>query len=159
MTSPAHGPAVSPVRSVLLLEGERVWHRFDPHRGLLEDAPENGPLLVLTSHRLITFSQNRGHAQTQMIALEDLHAASATRHSRRLAQLLRGLALVLLGVAVYLFVGLFVVTTGSALVPALIGGTVSVAGLLLVARYLLWEQQGVISFMAAHGGSLQLNFE
>ncbi len=133
--------------------------RFDTHRGLMDDISEKGPLLVLTSHRLMAFTHSRDHGQALLIGLEDLHAAAVDLRPRRWAQLFRGIALMLLGVAVYLFVGLFVVATGSVLIPALIGGAVSLAGALLVARFLLWEREGAISFMAAHSGPWQLTFE
>ena len=159
MASPEEDLAPLYVRKVPLLQGEQVQQRFDTHRGLMESTPERGPLLVLTTQRLMAFTHGRDYGQGLLIGLEDLHAAAVDLRARRLPQLLRGLALVLLGVAVYLFVGLFVVTTGSALIPAIIGGVVSLAGALLVARFILWERQGAISFMAAHSGPWQLSFE
>ena len=159
MASPVEQPAPPCVRKVPLLDGEQVQQRFDTNRGLLKNTPDRGPLLVLTTHRLMAFTHSRDHGQALLIGLEDLHAAAVDLRSRRPPQLLRGLALMLLGVAVYLFVGLFVVTTGSVLLPALLGGVVSTAGALLVARFILWERQGAISFMAAHSGPWQLSFE
>lgn len=159
MAFPAEESPQPFVRKVPLLEGEQVWQRFDTHRGLMHDTPEKGPLLVLTSHRLMAFTHAKDYGQALLIGLEDLHAAAVDLRTRRWPQLLRGVALMLLGVAVYLFVGLFVVATGSVLIPALIGGAVSLAGALLVARFLLWEREGAISFMAAHSGPWQLSFE
>lgn len=159
MASPLEESPLLYVRKVPLLEGERVRQQFDTHRGLMETTPEKGPLLVLTTHRLMAFTHSKDYGQALLIGLEDLHAAAVDLRTRRWPPLFRGVALMLLGVAVYLFVGLFVVTTGSALVPALIGGAVSLAGALLVARFLLWEREGVISFMAAHSGPWQLTFE
>ena len=159
MSFPAEASPQPCIRKVPLLEGEQVRQQFDTHRGLMDDTPEKGPLLVLTSHRLMAFTHSRDHGQALLIGLEDLHAAAVDLRPRRWTQLFRGIALMLLGVAVYLFVGLFVVTTGSALIPALIGAAVSLAGLLLVVRFLLWERQGAISFMAAHSGPWQLTFE
>ena len=147
------------VRKVPLLEGELVRQRFDTHRGFMETTPEKGPLLVLTTQRLMAFTHSKDYGQALLIGLEDLHSAAVDLRARRWPPLFRGVALMLLGVAVYLFVGLFVVTTGSALVPALVGGAVSLAGALLVTRFLLWERQGAISFMAAHSGPWQLTFE
>ena len=159
MASLAEGPTPSWVRKVPLLQGEQVQQQFDTHRGLRENTPDKGPLLVLTTYRLMAFTHSRDHGQALLIGLQDLHAAAVDLRARRLPPLLRGLGLMLLGVAVYLFVGLFVVTTGSALIPALMGAAVSFAGALLVARFLLWERQGTISFMAAHSGPWQLTFE
>ena len=159
MASPVEEAPPSHVRKVPLLEGEEVRRQFDTHRGLMDATPEKGPLLVLTTQRLMAFTHSKDYGQALLIGLEDLHAAAVHLRTRRWPQLFRGVALMLLGVAVYLFVGLFVVDAGSVLVPALTGSAVSLAGALLVARFLLWEREGVISFMAAYGGPWQLAFE
>ena len=159
MEASANGLTPDYVRKVPLLQDEQVQQQFDIHRGLMESTPDKGPLLVLTNHRLMAFTHAKDYGQALLIGLEDLHAVAVDLRSRRWPQLLRGLALMLLGVAVYLFVGLFVVTTGSVSIPAIIGGVVGFAGLLLVVRFLVWEREGAINFMAAYGGPWQLSFE
>ena len=159
MESGAEGPAESLVRQVPLLKGERVHQQFTANQGLVDVTPATGPLLALTSRRLMAFTQGRDSSQALIIGLEDLHSVAVEVGRRRWPQLMRGVALALLGIAVYLFVGLYVVTTGSPFIPVVIGATVSFAGLLLVLRYLIWEPEGVISFAAAHGGAWQLSFQ
>ena len=153
------GPDRETVREVTLVEGERIQQRFVPEKGLVESTPGKGPLLVLTTRRMMSFNQVDGRQETTLIGLADLRAVSIRRQGRHLRQLFQGVGLVLLGIAVYLFVGLFVVTSGSILIPAAAGGAVVFAGALLVARYLFWEQEGTISFIAFRGGPWEVNFE
>ena len=146
------------IREVALLQGERVEQIFVPQQGLVDATPIKGPLLVMTTQRVMSFNQEDGRQETTLVTLADLRAVSVKRETRSAKSLYQGLALVLLGVMAYFFVGLFITTTGSLAIPAAVGAVIVSAGALLMTRYFFWEQEGTITFIAFRGGTWDLSF-
>ena len=146
------------IREIDLGREERVDHLFVPEEGLVDQTPAKGPLLVLTSQRVISFNQVDGHQETTLMPLADLKGSTIKKEGRSLNSLMQGLFLMLVGVLAYFFVGLFVVTSGSIIIPVAVGAAIIFAGVLSTTRYFFWEPEGAITFIAFRGDTWEINF-
>ena len=140
------------IRELPLLEGEQIEERFVPDDGLVPDVPLKGELLVLTNQRIVSFAQNNGHKETLLAPLGELQRVSVRANTRGLKNLSQGLILILIGILVYFIIGY--VLDGVAIALAL-GLAIVVVGILFIARYLIWEDEGSISF---HVGGWEVRF-
>ena len=140
------------VRGLPLLEGEQVEERFVPYDGLVADTPWKGPLLVLTNKRVVSFDQSNGQKETLVAPLEELRGVSVKADTRGLKDLMRGLILMPVGVFGYLVLGYIM---DSVPIGLALGAAIVFVGLFFIARHLLWEEEGSITF---EGGRWEHSF-
>ena len=150
------------IRGVPLLPNEKVASFFSKGDGTVGEAPREGPLLALTTKRVLSFSEDGNRKETTITTLSNIHAVTAVVSHRNNRVLLQGLMLILLGVIAYLLTGLFVVRDG-VLVPAVVGTVIGLFGAYQILRYLFWEEEGTITFQAwgteQSAGSWKLTFQ
>ena len=147
------------IRQVELLHRERIDQNFVPDDGLVDAPSSKGSLLVLTSQRLVAFRQQDDQTGTTMVPLDEIKWVSVRSQQRSLKTLFQGLALGLIGVLAYPLIGLFIIESGSPLIPGVLAAIIVVVGVLIMSRYFFGEEEGTISFMALkENGGLELNF-
>ena len=150
------GPQVSPsqtaVREFTLLEGEVLRERFVSDSGLVSHIPPKGPLLVLTNRRLMSFVVADGHRETCLAPLEGLKGVTVKAETRGMRDLIQGLFFILIGIVAYGVLGYVLDGVGVALA---LGFALMFVGVLFMAKYLFWEEEGSIVFQ---GGSQELSF-
>ena len=140
------------VRDFPLLAGERIEEQFVPYDGLVTDAPMKGELLVLTNQRVISFLHSDGHRETFLAPLEELSGVSVRANTRGLRHLSQGLVLILVGVLAYFIIGYIL---DGVTIAAALGAAIAFVGVLFIARYFFWEEEGTITFQ---GGNWELSF-
>jgi hypothetical protein len=150
------------IRGVPLLPDEKVVSLFSRDDGTVWEVPREGPLLALTTKRVLSFSEDGDRKETTATVLSSIHAATTTVSRRNTRVLMQGLLLILLGVIAYLLTGLFIVRDG-VLIPAVVGTVIGLFGAYQVLRYLFWEEEGAITFQAwgneQSAGSWKLAFQ
>ena len=142
----------SSVRELPLLDGETIEERFVPDGGLVSETPWEGQILVLTNQRIISIIHNNGHKETLLSPLAELKGVSVKANTRGFKDLLQGLGLVLIGILAYFILGY--ILDGVTIALAL-GAAIVFVGVLFLAKYLFWEEEGTITFQ---GGSWELCF-
>ena len=140
------------IRDLPLLNGEQIIQQFVPDVGLVSKAPSKGQLLVLTNQRIISFVQVNERKQMSLALLEELKGVSVKSNARGVKDVLQGPALIFMGIIIYLVVGYSFERIALA---AALGAAIAFMGVLLTARFMLWEDEGSIVFQ---GGSLELSF-
>ena len=140
------------IRELPLLPQEQVVQIFVPTEGLVRQLSSEGELLALTSRRVIAFTQEDGKGQALMAPLEEIAGVSVKTASRSSKTVYQGVSLILVGIMLYLVLGY---ASEQAVVAAFLGGAVAFLGILLISRYLAWEQGGLITFQA---GTWELSF-
>ena len=140
------------VRGLPLLQSERIVEQFSPDEGLVISTPDKGDLLVLTNQRVMSFVEAGEHKETFLAPLDELKGLSVKSNNRGPKDMLQGPILILLGVVVYFMVGYSLERVA---IAAVLGAAVVLVGVLLSARYMLWEEEGSILFQ---GGSLEMGF-
>ena len=140
------------MRDLPLLEGEHLEERFIPYDGLVQDSPRKGELLVLTNLRVISFNQSNGHKETLLAPLEELKGITVRANTRGLKAMSQGLILLIAGVLAYFIVGYILENVA---IAAALGAAIIFVGVLFIARYFFWEEEGTITFQ---GGSWDLSF-
>ena len=133
------------IRELRLLNGERIEDRFVPDTGSVPEIPRRGPLLVLTSHRLISFNEDNGDKHSSIAALAELEGVSIKANTRGLRDLFQGLFLLVVGILTYIVLGYILdgVTVALAL-----GAAIAFVGMLFMGKYLFWEEEGSVTFLA-----------
>ncbi|MCE2405406.1 MAG: hypothetical protein J4F43_09655 [Dehalococcoidia bacterium] len=142
----------SALRDLRLLEGERIEDRFAPDTGSVPETPERGPLLVLTSHRIISFNDADGNKGVSAAAIAELQGVSVKANTRGLRDLVQGLFLLLGGILAYIVLGY--ILDGITVALAL-GAAIAFVGVLFIGKYLIWEEDGSVTFIA---GGWQTSF-
>ena len=142
----------SALRDLRLLEGERIEDRFVPDTGSVPETPERGPLLVLTSHRIISFNDADGNKGVSAAAIAELQGVSVKANTRGLRDLVQGLFLLLGGILAYIVLGY--ILDGITVALAL-GAAIAFVGVLFIGKYLIWEEDGSVTFIA---GGWQTSF-
>ena len=140
------------IRTLPLLEGEQIEERFVPYDGLVPNEPSKGELLVLTNQRVISFLDNDGHRETFLAPLEELNGVSVRANTRGLKHLSQGLILMLVGILAYFTIGYIL---DGVTIAAALGAAIAFVGVLFIARYFFWEEEGTITFQ---GGNWELTF-
>ena len=137
----------SSIRELPLLEGERLQEKFGPYHGLGGQTTEKGSLLVLTNQRVISFLRDDGHKETYMAALDELKGVSVKAAPRGMKNLIQGFAFILFGILAYFIIGYITNSVWSEIsIASALGAAVVFVGLLYIARYFFWEQEGTIVF-------------
>ena len=151
-TGPQVSRSQSAVREFTLLEGEVLRERFVSDSGLVSHTPPKGPLLVLTNRRLMSFVVADGHRETFLAPLEELKGVTVRAETRGFKDLIQGLFFILVGIVAYGVLGYVLDGVGIALA---LGFALMFVGVLFMAKYLFWEEEGSIVFQ---GGSQELSF-
>jgi len=149
---PQARPSQSSVRELTLLEGEILREQFVSDSGLVSHTPPKGSLLVLTNRRLISFVMADGHKETFLAPLEELKGVTVKAYTRGVRDLVQGLFFILIGIVAYVVLGYVLDGVGVALA---LGFALMFVGVLFLAKYLFWEEEGSIVFQ---GGSQELSF-
>jgi hypothetical protein len=89
------------IRDVSLLQGEKVTHVFSPQNGLVEEPSATGRLLIATSHRIISFSNDQGNHETLLVPVEELKGVMVKRGARNPNSLIQGLIMGVSGLIIY----------------------------------------------------------
>lgn len=140
------------IRELPLLEGETLEEQFVPDSGLVSGLPDRGELLVLTNRRIISFVQSDGRKETFMAPLEELKGVSVRANTKGFRDLFQGLILMVIGVLSYFIIGYVIEQVA---VASALGAAIMFVGVLFMAKYLFWEEEGTIGFQA---GSWELSF-
>ena len=140
------------IRELPLLEGERIEEQFVPDGGLVSGLTDRGELLVLTSLRIISFVHSEGRKETFMAPLEELKGVSVRANTRGFRDLFQGLILMLIGTLSYFIIGYVIEQVA---VASALGAGIMFVGVLFIAKYLFWEEEGTVGFQA---GSWELSF-
>ena len=140
------------VRGMPLLDGERILEQFSPDAGLVISTPDKGDLLVITNRRAMSFVEGSEHKETSLAPLDELKGLSVKSNNRGAKDMLQGPILIMLGIVAYFVVGYSLERVA---IAAVMGAAIALVGVLLGARYILWEEEGTILFQ---GGSLELGF-
>ena len=156
--SPISDSYITHVRDVALLTGETVTHVFSPTRGLTEEPPVDGHLLITTNQRILAFSQEDGRNETYLVPVEELKGVVVKSGARGPISLLQGLGLVVVGLAIYLFaayqltgqfagpdVPFIKIDLGAFMVLLAI-----IAGLLLIGKYYFVKEGGSVTFQGSN---------
>ena len=142
------------VRDLPLLEGEEVEEKFVPDHGLVSRTPDKGQLLVLTNQRVISFVHSDGHKRMFLAPLEEFKGVSVKADDRGFKDIFSGLALMVVGILAYFIIG-YIFEDVTLALPALVGIALILFGVMVMARYFFWEEEGSITFQ---GGSWELPF-
>ena len=135
----------SPLRGLRLLDGERIEDRFVPDTGSVPETPEEGPLLVLTSHRIISFSEDNGDKRVSAAAVVELEGVSIAANTGGFRDLFQGLFLLVVGILTYIVLGY--ILNGITIALAL-GSAIALIGVLFIGKHLFWEEDGSVTFLA-----------
>jgi hypothetical protein len=91
------------IRGVDLLPEEEVTHTFSPQEGMVDEPWRKGQLLITTSQRIISFSEDGGSRATFLVPVEEVKGvivkASTVSNTRSLMQ---WIVLIAAGLIVYL---------------------------------------------------------
>lgn len=89
------------IRNVGLLTGERVIHLFSPQDGTIQEPTPSGRLLVATSHRIISFTEEPNNREILVAPIEELHGVMVKSRARSSISLVQGLLFILSGLLIY----------------------------------------------------------
>ena len=146
-------PIQQSIRELRLLDGERIEEQFVPESGTVHETPLKGSLLVLTNRRVISFVDSDGRQEAFLAPLEELKGVSVKADTRGFKDMSWGLVLIAVGILSYLVVGY--IQGGPAPFAVGIGLAVALVGIVLIARYFVWEEGGSLTFQ---GGSWEWSF-
>ncbi len=146
MEQPDQPEARSRIREVSLLPGEEVVSLLSEAEEAVSEAPPEGSLLVLTTRRLLLFSERDGESETMIVPLESLQGASIKMSARSTRPLVQGAALVITALAAYLLIGTFI---SGVIIAAIVGAIIGVIGVFMILRYVFWEGEGSLTFQAS----------
>ncbi len=99
------------IRDIHLLRDEKVWGVLHPGLGLLEEAPDRGDCVVLTSQRLLGFWQEQGRHRRILLSLETVDGVELSSTVQSMKPLMQG-ALLLLAALVVTWLALAFNTLG-----------------------------------------------
>jgi hypothetical protein len=96
------------VRNVGLLTGERVIHIFAPQDGTIPEPTSSGRLLVATSHRIISFTDEPNNREILVAPIEELNGVMVKSRARSSISLLQGLLFIISGLLIYFVLAFWV---------------------------------------------------
>lgn len=146
-------PLEQSIRELRLLDGERIEEQFVPESGTVHDTPLKGSLLVLTNRRVISFVDSDGRQEAFLAPLEELKGVSVKADTRGFKDISLGLVLIVIGILSYLIIGY--IQGGPAPFAIGIGLAIVLVGIVLIARYFIWEEGGSLTFQ---GGTWEWSF-
>ncbi|MCH7606153.1 MAG: hypothetical protein IH962_03260 [Chloroflexi bacterium] len=156
--SPILDSYITHIRDVALLTGEKVTHVFSPTRGLTEEPPVDGQLLITTNQRILAFSREDGRDETYLVPVEELKGVVIKRGARGSASLFQGLLLVVGGLAIYLMVSYWLTGQFDCCTVPIINwdlGAIMVllavlSGILLIGKYYFVKEGGSVTFQGSN---------
>ena len=143
------------VRGLPLMEGEQVQERFAYNQGIVGGSPKNGPLLLLTNLRVISFLRGGpssgkwpfSNRETYLAPIGELRSVVVKGKPRGARNLIQGILFVLLGILAYFIIGYIRESTWSEIsIASVVGVIIVVFGASYLGRHLLWEPEGEIVF-------------
>ena len=135
------------VRGLPLMEGEQVQERFASNQGIVGGFPKNGPLLLITNLRVISFLRGGDVKDTYLAPISELRSVAVKGKPRGVRNLIQGILFVLLGILAYFIIGYIRESTWSEIsIASVVGVIIIVFGASYLARHLLWEPEGEIVF-------------
>lgn len=152
--SQAEDSYITRIRDVAMLPGERLTHVFSPSRGLSQEPPVTGHVLITTNQRILAFSADDGKDETRIVPVEELSGVVVKTASRNSGSLFQGIALVAGGLFIYLIVaywlsarvvlptvGIINMDLGSIFVLLAV-----IAGAILIGKFYATKEAGSITF-------------
>jgi len=88
---------ITHIREVALLSGERIVQVFCPDRGLTQEPPVRGKVLITTNQRILAFSRDDDRNETYLVPIEELKGVAVNSGERALLQRNFGMQLTRLG--------------------------------------------------------------
>ena len=82
------------IRKVGLLSGEKVVGLFSPSDGVITEPTAAGPLLITTSQRIISFSEDQDERETMLFPVEELKGITVKNGSANSLTLWQGLVMI-----------------------------------------------------------------
>ncbi len=133
------------------MEGEQVEERFASNQGIVGGSPKNGPLLLITNLRVISFLRGEdvpfSNRETYLAPIDELKSVVVKGKPRGVRNLIQGILFVLLGILAYFIIGYIRESTWSEIsIASVVGVIIVVFGASYLARHLLWEPEGEIVF-------------
>ena len=154
---PGQKSYITHIRRVALLSGEGIIQVFCPDRGLTEEPPVRGKVLITTNQRILAFSRDDDRNETYLVPIEELKGVAVKTGDRSYGSLFQGLLLIIGAIFLYLVVAYWLVGkfTGWS-VPVLNMDTgplmlmiVVLIGLGLFVRYYFGREDGSIIFQGS----------
>ena len=155
--TPGQKSYITHIREVALLSGERIIQVFCPDRGLTQEPPVQGKVLIATNQRILAFSRDDDRNETHLVPLEELKGMTLKTGDRSYGSLFQGLLLILGGIFLYLVLAYWLTGkfTGPS-VPVLNMDTgpllvliVVIIGLVLIGRYYFAREDGSVIFQGS----------
>ena len=148
---------ITHVREVALLSGERIVQVFCPDRGLTQEPPVRGKILITTNQRILAFYRDDDRNETNLVPIEELNGVAVKTGDRSYGSLFQGLLLIIGAIFLYLVVAYWLTgrfTGGSVPVLGISWGSMMVLmlvliGLGLVARHYFGKEDGSIIFQGS----------
>ena len=155
--TPGQQSYITHIREVALLSGERIIQVFCPDRGLTQEPPVRGKVLITTDQRIIAFSRDDDRNETYLVPIEELKGVALKTGDRSYGSLFQGLLLIIGGIFLYLVVAYWLTGkfTGPS-VPVINMDTgplmvliVVLTGLVLIGRYYFARENGSVIFQGS----------
>ncbi len=149
---------ITHVREVALLSGERIIQVFCPDRGLTQEPPVRGKVLITTNQRILAFSRDDDRNDTYLVPIEELKGVAMKTGDRSYGSLFQGLLLIIGGIFLYLVLAYWLTGqfTGPS-VPVLNMDTgplmvliVVLIGLVVIGRYYFAREDGSVIFQGSN---------
>ena len=99
------------IRNVGLLSGERVVSLFSPSDGVIPEPTADGPLLITTSQRIISFSESQDDRETMLFPVEELKGITIKNGSANSLTIWQGLVMITGGLILYFVVSYWLTGT------------------------------------------------
>ena len=155
--APGQKSYITHIRDVALLSGERIIKVFCPDRGLTQEPPVQGKVLIATNQRILAFSGDDDRNETYLVPIEELKGMTVKTGTVATAPCFRGLLLIMGGIFLYLVLAYWLTgkITGPS-VPVLNMDTgpllvliVVIIGLVMIGRYYFAREDGSVIFQGS----------
>ena len=154
---PGRQSYITHIRKVALLSGERIVQVFCPDRGLTQEPPIQGKVLITTNQRILSFSRDDDRDETYLVPIEELKGVAVKTGDRSYSSLFQALLLIVGGIFLYLVVAYWLTGQFSGpSVPVINMDTgplmiliVALIGLALIVRYYVGKEDGSVIFQGS----------
>ena len=93
---------IKQIRNVQLLVDEKIAASFSSTKGIVPEPTSYGTLLVITSERLLSFTESNNQREALIVPLEDLDGVTVKHGYRKNWSLLQGILMIIAGLFLYL---------------------------------------------------------
>ena len=93
---------IKQIRNVELLADEEITASFSSTKGIVPEPTSYGTLLVVTSERLLSFTESNNQREALIVPLEDLDGVTVKHGYRKNWSLLQGILMIISGLFLYL---------------------------------------------------------